>query len=106
LFLSRRVRFEWIICCTRNRSGTRATTTVPGLRSNNINLCAIISKHGILRYKLERTAYDTTIFSTFLNEVFEKFDDLNIRNARLIMDNDHCIKLLKLLKILEIEAID
>ncbi|KRH92503.1 hypothetical protein M153_5187000798, partial [Pseudoloma neurophilia] len=83
------VGFQLSIRRTRGRSliGTRATTTVPGLRSNNINACAIISKHGILHYKLERTAYNTTKFSEFLNEVFEKFEELNIRNACLIIYN-------------------
>ncbi|KRH93264.1 putative transposase [Pseudoloma neurophilia] len=83
------VGFQLSIRRTRGRSliGICATTTVQGLRSNNINACAIISKHGILHYKLERTAYNTTKFSEFLNEVFEKFEELNIRNACLIMDN-------------------
>ncbi|KRH93503.1 hypothetical protein M153_8180002714, partial [Pseudoloma neurophilia] len=66
------VDFQLSICRTRGRSrlGTLATTTVPGLRNKNINACAIISKHGILHYKLERTAYNTTKFSEFLDEVF------------------------------------
>ncbi|KRH94407.1 uncharacterized protein M153_2700007845 [Pseudoloma neurophilia] len=75
------VGFQFIICRTRDRSGTRATTTVPGLRINNINACAIISKHGILHYKLERKAYNTTIFQEFINEFFGKMVDLNMRNA-------------------------
>ncbi|KRH92159.1 hypothetical protein M153_10655000863 [Pseudoloma neurophilia] len=50
--------FQLSIPRTRDRSlrGTRETTTLPGVRSTNIDACAIISKHGILHYKLERNS--------------------------------------------------
>ncbi|KRH91812.1 hypothetical protein M153_236760002, partial [Pseudoloma neurophilia] len=61
------VGFQLSIRRTRGISliGTRATTTVPGLRSNDINACAIISKHEILHYKLERTLIIQQNFPSF-----------------------------------------
>ncbi|KAG0439339.1 hypothetical protein DMUE_2498 [Dictyocoela muelleri] len=67
--------------------GSRATAIGKNIKSRNINLCAAISKFGIIHYKLSITAYNINSFFVFLTEIMTILTKKNITNAVFIMDN-------------------
>ncbi|KAG0434162.1 hypothetical protein DMUE_5275 [Dictyocoela muelleri] len=71
----------------RSLVGSRATAIVKNIKSININLCAAISKCGIIHHKLSITVYNINSFFVFLTEIITILTEKGITNAVFIMDN-------------------
>ncbi|KAI5151513.1 hypothetical protein ENBRE01_2188 [Enteropsectra breve] len=67
--------------------GRRANHTVSALRTRNISVCCAMSKHGITKYTSRVTAYNTTAFLEFVQELTLQLNNDGISNAIIIMDN-------------------
>lgn len=71
----------------RSLIGTRANLRVPQIRSQNVSCAAAISQRGVLHFKLSFSAFNTMLFSEFVQQVIEKLQLANIDGAILICDN-------------------
>jgi transposase len=67
--------------------GQRAVQTVPNLRTRNISMCCVMSKRGIFFYKKQPRPFNTETFKVFLRDLLIKFNEYNLKNVVLIMDN-------------------
>lgn len=67
--------------------GQRLIQKLPTLKSPNISICMAISKDQIIHYKKKIDAYDAESFNTFVKELVEIIQSMNLTNVCLVMDN-------------------
>jgi len=71
----------------RSLIGTTPRKTITTLRSQNISICAGVSRRGLLNFKISERAFNTNTFLEFINELFAFFQAKTINNKIIIMDN-------------------
>jgi len=71
----------------RSMRGTCAVHVVPGFGSRNISLCAAMSSEGLVKYKTQTVAYNTSSFYTFVEELLIHLTQQEVKNIVLVMDN-------------------
>jgi transposase len=77
----------------RASKGEKAIQTVRGLRTRNISACCTMSKNGAFYYKKQNCPFNRETFSLYLDELLLKFEEQNLKNVVIIMDNvrfHHC----------------
>jgi len=79
-------------CSMRTRYGRSLVGTTPrkaitAIRSQNISVCACVTRSMMLHYKVVIGAYNTKLFLEFINELVLKMREKNLENKILIVDN-------------------
>ena len=71
----------------RAQRGERAIVHVPAIRSKNFSLCAVYNISSMFSFAVQRRPYNAEHFLGFVRYTIAKFQEQNIVNAILIMDN-------------------
>jgi transposase len=71
----------------RAPKGKKAVHVVSNLRTRNISICCTISKNGTFYYKKQEFPFNNVHFKDYIKELLRKFENNNIKNAVLVMDN-------------------
>ena len=72
----------------RSHVGTTPRKVVTTIRSQNISVCASVSKTGMLHYKTVVGSYNTQLFIDFVQELLIKMkEDYGLSNKTFILDN-------------------
>ncbi|KII62051.1 hypothetical protein RF11_14466 [Thelohanellus kitauei] len=80
-------------CCSmwkkRGRSlcVTKAVTTVPNVRTNNLSISAALSINSLFYYEIRNVPYNTEIFSVYIDEFQAKLAQDGISNGIVVMYN-------------------
>jgi transposase len=67
--------------------GKNAVKVVPYIRSRNISICCAMLKNRAFHYRKQNHPFNIEHFSTFLDELFQKFSEEGMKNMLIIMDN-------------------
>ena len=71
----------------RSAAGTRAVHVVRGLRTKNMSVCCVMSREGIINYKVQPRAFNNETFVLFVGELLGTLRAREIADAIPIMDN-------------------
>ena len=71
----------------RSSEGERPIMATSSIRSRNHSMAAAISREGLVYYRVQETAYNSTGFCAFLSDLFAKLQELGKHNCLIVMDN-------------------
>ena len=71
----------------RSKKGAKAIKIVENIRTRNISICCAMNKNKIFKFEIKDRAYNQENFIDFLSSLFQLFNEEQIGNATLVMDN-------------------